>query len=49
MLDLADKPGLRWLAAVVADLREAAPGVDPLLVGAAARDVLLSHAHGIPL
>lgn len=49
LLDLADKPGLRWLAAVVADLRVAAPGVDPLLVGAAARDVLLSYAHGIPL
>ncbi len=49
MLDLTDKPGLRWLAAVVADLRVAAPGVDPFLVGAAARDVLLSYAHGIPL
>jgi predicted nucleotidyltransferase len=49
LLDLADKLSLRWLAAMVADLREAAHGVDPLLVGAAARDVLLSYAHGIPL
>ena len=49
MLDLADKPSLRWLAAVVADLRKISPSVDPLLVGAAARDVLLSYAHGIPL
>ena len=49
MLDLADKPGLRWLAAVVADFREAAPGVDLLLAGAVARDVLLSYAHGIAL
>ena len=49
MLDLADKPGLRWLAALVADLRAAAPSTDVLLVGATARDVLLSYAHGIPL
>lgn len=49
MLNLADEPRLRWLAAVVADLRVAAPSVDPLLVGAVARDVLLSYAHGIPL
>ncbi|MGH2396485.1 MAG: hypothetical protein ACRDFW_05765 [bacterium] len=48
MLDLADKPGLRWLAALVADL-QAAPSIDLLLVGAAARDVLLSYAHGIAL
>lgn len=49
MLDLADKPGLRWLAGVVADFREAAPSVDLLLVGAVARDVLLSYAHDIAL
>ncbi len=49
MLDLADEQGLRWLAALVVDLREAAPGIDLLLVGAAARDVLLSYAHGIAL
>ncbi len=40
---------MRWLATLVVDLREAAPGVDLLLVGAAARDVLLSYAHGIAL
>jgi len=34
---------------VVADLRSAAPTADMLLVGAAARDVLLSYAHGIAL
>lgn len=49
MLDLADRPGLRWLAALVADLRASAPGVDLLLVGAAARDVLLSYARGVAL
>lgn len=49
MLDLADRPGLRWLATLVADLRAAAPSTDLLLVGAGARDVLLSHAHGIAL
>jgi predicted nucleotidyltransferase len=49
LLDLADKQGLRWLAALVVDLRKAAPGIDLLLVGAVARDVLLSYAHGIAL
>jgi predicted nucleotidyltransferase len=49
LLDLADKEGLRLLAALVADLRKIAPDVDLLLVGAAARDVLLSYAHGIAL
>ncbi|HEY6075102.1 MAG TPA: hypothetical protein VIV15_17410 [Anaerolineales bacterium] len=49
MLDLSDKLDLRWLAWVVADLRKAAPDTDLLLVGAVARDILLSHAHGITL
>ena len=49
MLDLADKQDLRPLAALVRDLRDAAPGADCLLVGAMARDVLLTHAHGISL
>lgn len=34
---------------MVTDLRQAAPGIDLLLVGATARDALLSYAHGIPL
>jgi len=47
-VDLSGKPDLTPLARVVADLREAAPGVKPLLAGAMARDVLLTHAHGVP-
>lgn len=49
MLDLADKKDLRPLAALIRDIRAAAPEADCLLVGAMARDVLLTHAHGIAL
>jgi len=49
VLDLANEENLHWPALLVSDVREAAPGVDFLLVGAVARDVLLSYAHGIPL
>ena len=46
MIDLRDSGALRHLAAIVADLRAAAV-VDFLLVGAAARDLLLLYRHGI--
>lgn len=49
MLDLAAERRLEWLAAVIVDLRRAAPDIDLLLVGATARDILLSYAHGIVL
>jgi predicted nucleotidyltransferase len=48
-LDLTAKTELTFLAEVVADLRAAASGWEPLLVGAMARDLLLYHAHNIPV
>ena len=48
-LDLAAKTELTFLAELVADLRAAAPAWEPLLVGAMARDLLLYHAHNIPV
>lgn len=48
-LDLAAKSELTFLAEIVADLRAAAPAWKPLLVGAMARDLLLYHAHNIPV
>lgn len=49
MLDLAGKQDLLRLASLVLDFRGAVPDIDLLLVGAAARDVLLSYAHGVAL
>ncbi len=46
MIDLRDSDALRHLAAIVADIRAAAVA-DFLLVGAAARDLLLLYRHGI--
>lgn len=46
-IDLSDQPGLNTLAKLVAAMYEASPDVRPLLVGAMARDVLLSFGHGI--
>ncbi len=47
-LELSDRPALERLARIVGALRTAgAP--EPLLVGAAARDLLLHHVHAIPL
>ena len=48
-LDLADRNDLRWLAALLADVRRAVPAAEPLLVGALARDLLLHYGHGIPV
>lgn len=46
-LDLRDQPGLAPLAQLVAAMHRAKPDAVPLLVGAMARDVLLSFAHDI--
>jgi len=48
-LDLTAKTELTFLADLVADLRAAVPACQPLLVGAMARDLLLHHAHNIPV
>jgi predicted nucleotidyltransferase len=47
VLDLSHEDELRWLARLLADLRRAAPNVEPVLVGALARDVLLHYGHRI--
>lgn len=47
MLDLSHKADLAWLGRLVADVRAAAPEADFLVAGALARDLLLTHAHGI--
>jgi predicted nucleotidyltransferase len=46
-LDLSEHAGLGPLARLLAALRQAAGLAPVLLVGAAARDVLLVHAHGV--
>mgnify|MGYP003945752829 CR=1 FL=1 len=46
-INLSDQPGLSTLAKLVAAMHQASPDVRPLLVGAMARDLLLSFAHGI--
>lgn len=48
-VDLSDKSELGWLSTLIADMRAAAPGVPLLVVGALARDLILHHAHGIPI
>ncbi len=47
MLDLSHRRELDWLAQLVADIRAAAPGTNPLLVGALARDLLLHYGYGL--
>jgi predicted nucleotidyltransferase len=46
MLDLAHRRELDWLAQLLADVRTAAPGIEPIIVGALARDLLLHYGHG---
>lgn len=48
-MDLSDKGKLRWLSSVLADVGEAAPDIDFLIVGAMARDLLLHYGHGVPI
>jgi predicted nucleotidyltransferase len=46
-LDLSARVDLTWLAELIGDARQAAPSVEWLVVGALARDLHLSYAHGI--
>jgi predicted nucleotidyltransferase len=48
-MDLSDKTELRWLSAIFADVGDAAPDVDFLIVGAMARDLLLHYGHSVPV
>jgi predicted nucleotidyltransferase len=48
-LDLGDRGDLRPLAELVAAIQEARPDARFLLVGAMARDLMLSYAHAIPV
>ena len=48
-MDLSDKDGLRWLSVILDDLKAGAPGVDFLIVGATARDLLLHYGYGVPI
>ena len=48
-MDLSDKQELRWLSAVLADVGNAIPDADFLVVGAMARDLLLHYGHGVPI
>ncbi|EGV18849.1 hypothetical protein [Thiocapsa marina] len=47
MIDLQDKEDLRALGDLVRDIRDQSAGADFMLVGAAARDLLLQHHHGV--
>lgn len=46
-LDLSARADLDWLADLIGDAQRAAPSVEWLIVGALARDLHLSYAHGI--
>lgn len=46
-MDLSEKTELTRLADLTADLREAAPAYEPLVVGAMARDLLLHYGLGV--
>jgi len=49
--DFSNEPDLRPLAEIVAALQAVAQpaGIDFFLMGAAARDLMLQHAHGIEI
>lgn len=48
-MDLSDKAEFRWLSAVLANVRDSAPYLDFLIVGAMARDLSLHFGHGVPI
>ena len=48
-MDLTEKHELAWLSRIVADLCQAAPEAEPLLVGAMARDLLLHYGASVPV
>ena len=47
LLDFSARADLDWLADLIGDARRAVPSVQWLIVGALARDLHLSYAHGI--
>lgn len=49
MIDLSDRAFLQPLARLLSAVREAAGGTSFVLVGAAARDLVLVHVHGIDI
>jgi predicted nucleotidyltransferase len=49
MLDLARSQEIDWLAQLMADVRTAVPGIEPLIVGALARDLLLHYGYGFKI
>ena len=48
-LDLSARHDLCWLARLLADVRDAVPSTEPLLVEALVRDLLLHYAYGIAI
>lgn len=48
-LDVSNIEDLGWLAQLILDVRTAAPALEPLLVGAMARNLLLQYAHGVEI
>ncbi len=46
-LDLSARADLEWLADLIGDAQQAVPSVEWLIIGALARDLHLSYAHGI--
>jgi len=49
MLDLSQREDLAWLATLIADAKSAVPSLQPLIIGALARDLWLCHAHGLAI
>lgn len=49
MLDLSHRQDLAWLARLISDVQSAAPNLEPLVVGALARDLWLHYGHGIEI
>ncbi len=49
MLDLSHRHDLEWLARLMSDVASAAPDLEPLVVGALARDLWLHYGHSIEI
>jgi predicted nucleotidyltransferase len=49
MLDLSDRHELAWLSQLVTEIRAAVPKVEPLVVGALARDLWLHFGYGVEI
>ncbi len=48
-IDLSHKADLQYLASILTDIQDAASDLELMLIGAAARDIQLTHAHGIKI